>query len=574
MDIWDLYIYIGVDISAVDTNGENALLMAAAACLLPPLRNQHHALSTAEVLLAAAGGGGAHPSHLLHQLSHAQVSAAHLFHKLVHDLSIPVPIHLSLVDPTFSDPRSSAPAESPAEEELEPRQRRTPMVSVKSSVGASVTCLLGPRVKHVGAGSWVIDDAFSDQFLARLDTLWREIPAPPEPCSSSSSSSSKARSRPAITIPPLNSDPVDTQPGLLGLEGKVNNKTKRTFGKTYVSRSFFRDRTNTILQPIQQALRSLTESSKGSENHTDPGNHPPPIAALPRLRFVWYGRAGDRMEPHVDLSKSDRIIPVQPNNPSSPGPRCSKIAETDMNRSIETGESSESPDKGQTGAGVTYESHHSLPTGVHITALGRALNQATPQTLQMGESKLEGNHSYSSSDTGSTDMKPACLRTVMSTHTFLLHLRDCPEGGGGETVLLRSLVPSQPKQTKQTKQTKVMTPMKSLENWSDDTHVNNTSNELRAKGSDLKELSRELSSSHQKGSTEETETETAAMSELSGVVRGLALETHVKSEVLASVRPKRGRLLLFPHICPHAGLSVVEGGSKLFLRGELYCPQL
>jgi hypothetical protein len=39
-------------------------------------------------------------------------------------------------------------------------------------------------------------------------------------------------------------------------------------------------------------------------------------------------------------------------------------------------------------------------------------------------------------------------------------------------------------------------------------------------------------------------------------------------EVLASVKPKRSRLLLFPHLCPHEG-SKVEDVPKLLLRGEI-----
>jgi len=38
---------------------------------------------------------------------------------------------------------------------------------------------------------------------------------------------------------------------------------------------------------------------------------------------------------------------------------------------------------------------------------------------------------------------------------------------------------------------------------------------------------------------------------------------------LAVVAPVRGRLLLFPHLCPHEGRAVVDA-PKVFLRGELY----
>ena len=41
-------------------------------------------------------------------------------------------------------------------------------------------------------------------------------------------------------------------------------------------------------------------------------------------------------------------------------------------------------------------------------------------------------------------------------------------------------------------------------------------------------------------------------------------------QVLAAVQPKRGRLLLFPHVCPHRADEVLaEGLPKLLLRGEV-----
>ncbi|RHY13823.1 hypothetical protein DYB25_000485 [Aphanomyces astaci] len=39
--------------------------------------------------------------------------------------------------------------------------------------------------------------------------------------------------------------------------------------------------------------------------------------------------------------------------------------------------------------------------------------------------------------------------------------------------------------------------------------------------------------------------------------------------VLAAVQPRRGRLLIFPHLCPHEG-AVVQHVPKLLLRGEMY----
>lgn len=86
-----------------------------------------------------------------------------------------------------------------------------------------------------------------------------------------------------------------------------------------------------------------------------------------------------------------------------------------------------------------------------------------------------------------TDLAKKNLAGVSSTHTFMLHLADCEEGG--ETVYLEKLPPARGAMT-----------------------------------------------------------------------------------ILARAQPKRGRLILFPHVCPHAGLPVVNHPPrKLFVRGELLC---
>ena len=48
------------------------------------------------------------------------------------------------------------------------------------------------------------------------------------------------------------------------------------------------------------------------------------------------------------------------------------------------------------------------------------------------------------------------------------------------------------------------------------------------------------------------------------------------SNLLVSVRPRRGRILVFPHVAPHEGRPVLLGStseptnSKLLLRGEVF----
>ena len=41
-----------------------------------------------------------------------------------------------------------------------------------------------------------------------------------------------------------------------------------------------------------------------------------------------------------------------------------------------------------------------------------------------------------------------------------------------------------------------------------------------------------------------------------------------EANILAEIKPKLGRLLVFPHMCPHSGATVTEV-PKLLLRGEM-----
>ena len=44
---------------------------------------------------------------------------------------------------------------------------------------------------------------------------------------------------------------------------------------------------------------------------------------------------------------------------------------------------------------------------------------------------------------------------------------------------------------------------------------------------------------------------------------------HEAPQVLASVAPRRARLFVFPHHCPHAGAPLLEGETKVLARGDL-----
>lgn len=94
----------------------------------------------------------------------------------------------------------------------------------------------------------------------------------------------------------------------------------------------------------------------------------------------------------------------------------------------------------------------------------------------------------------------------ISTHTLILYLSDCERGG--ETALLRSI-------------------------------------------SKLKET-----------------TSSAGISEDSDL--DVSTTAFLRSGDLARISPRVGRLLLFPHKCPHEGLAIYSSDPKVLLRGEVY----
>ena len=99
-----------------------------------------------------------------------------------------------------------------------------------------------------------------------------------------------------------------------------------------------------------------------------------------------------------------------------------------------------------------------------------------------------------------------------STHTFMVHLADCPSGG--DTVFLQ--------------------------------HINQAPNLL-----------------HSARGGESSQAQGQAQVEGDGGGGGGG-----GGGVLGAARPMRGRVVVFPHACPHSGLPVVDV-PKRFLRGEL-----
>jgi hypothetical protein len=133
-----------------------------------------------------------------------------------------------------------------------------------------------------------------------------------------------------------------------------------------------------------------------------------------------------------------------------------------------------------------------------------------------------------------TDLSRTDTHGRKSTHTFLLYLADCEHGG--ETVLLRSVRASSG--TAGTAGTGYAT-----EHAVDEGQAVDASNGA---------------SQQEEGGAATTFGESSNQSLGEGA-----------SQVLAAIAPVRGRLFLFPHVCPHAGLPVASV-PKVLVRGELF----
>ena len=102
------------------------------------------------------------------------------------------------------------------------------------------------------------------------------------------------------------------------------------------------------------------------------------------------------------------------------------------------------------------------------------------------------------------------LTGVRSTHTFLLYLRDCATGG--ETALRK---------------------------WMREPCVHTACSSLAY-----------------------------PQPKAEGMAGSISINFAAAEASIAKVAPRRGRLLVFPHLCPHEGCEVVST-PKILLRGEL-----
>ncbi|KNC86324.1 hypothetical protein SARC_01518 [Sphaeroforma arctica JP610] len=128
----------------------------------------------------------------------------------------------------------------------------------------TVTTLIEPTRAHPGAGATMIDGAFTDEFLDRLISLFHGLPLPP----------------------------VDAF-------AEARRNKRRNYSKTCAQRRYFMDHAEWVTDAVNRAL--ALPATAGSAETTAHGC----TVTFPRLRFLHYLEEGGRMEPHVDLSKTE-----------------------------------------------------------------------------------------------------------------------------------------------------------------------------------------------------------------------------------------------------------------------------
>lgn len=145
---------------------------------------------------------------------------------------------------------------------------------------------------------------------------------------------------------------------------------------------------------------------------------------------------------------------------------------------------------------------------------------------------------------------------VTSTHTFILYLSNCSQGGA--TVLLNSV------------KTKIVSAVK-IEGI-DDTEIDDMLDTNRAGVlDDIVELLERGSIAGDCRSEAPRGIASAPAAQKWDKADNVDRTVARDENIVATVRPQRGRLLLFPHLCPHAGQIVVDV-PKLLLRGEAFLP--
>jgi Ankyrin repeats (many copies) len=401
----------------------------------------------------------------------------------------------------------------------------------------SVTYLIPPYATHPGASSLYIDDVFSELFLLQLESLFSRLPvAVPE--------------RGAIEC---------------------------------ASRSYYCDSIGWVTEAIAKALICL--------KHTEIANR------CDDFHVCFNVEKSDRMEmvrekENVEMFKDTGYM------------KCGGVRgdREEQGQGVKEGEGGREGEREgeRKGAGGVEDGDGGWDNEEMHAGTGKTRNGAQPTSHSMVTQALPNMRFLNYSIIGSSspphvDLSRRTKDNRRSTHTFLLYLADCHEGG--ETRLLRSVNPRHAKGSVNggSVEAEVGSNDDSCEekgrvgkksDGDNNNSNNNNSNQNKYSSSnidaDIRNSNNNSNNSEKNNSSNinaditnhdnHSNSSSNSNSNSSTTPHKTSREGEGSSDtgenVLSCIAPRRGRLLIFPHNCPHEGAQTISL-PKILLRGEM-----
>ena len=382
----------------------------------------------------------------------------------------------------------------------------------------SVTYLIPHYATHAGASSLYIDNVFSESFLLQLESLFSRLPvAAPE--------------RGAIEC---------------------------------ASRSYYCDSIGWVTEGIAKALICLKHTEKANRrddfhvsfNIQKNGN-----------REMGRGKEDGEVGKDTAYLECERVKGEREEQEQG-------VGEREGQREIE----GEGEGEGGTENGGDGWDNEEMHTGTEKTRNDTQSTTTSMVTQALPHMRFLNYSMIGSSSPPHVDLSRRTKDNRRSTHTFLLYLTDCYKGG--ETRLLRSVNPRHSKgiikggnvgvgaevevgsNDDSCEEKGIVSKKSGIDNSNND-NIDNNKNNYRSSNVHV-DIHNDNNLDHNSNSNNINYTNPHKTSK--GEEEEGSSETD--ENVLSCIAPRRGRLLIFPHYCPHEGAHTISL-PKILLRGEM-----